>query len=90
MRLMSCMPMSGMTVAARLTAAQTCDRSPLLIRGATVSTASGPRTDRDVLVRDGRIVSIVATGSVNHGAISVVDGRDKTLIPGLVDSHLHV
>lgn len=70
-------------------AAQTCDRSPLLIRGATVWTASGPQPERDVLLRDGRIVSIVAAGSVNQGAIRVLDGRGKTLLPGLVDSHLH-
>lgn len=45
---------------------------------------------RDVLVRDGRLVSIEASspGAVGEGLV-VVDGTGKFLIPGLWDMHVH-
>ncbi len=49
------------------------------------------RTDlgvRSVLLEDGHIKSVDATVSALTAA-HVVDGRGKTLIPGLIDSHVH-
>lgn len=43
---------------------------------------------RDVLVRDGRIAQIAAKIATPAGA-AVVDGVGKTLLPGLIDSHVH-
>lgn len=47
--------------------------------------------DRSVLVADGKVQAVGAAGSVKAptGA-TVIDGRGKTLVPGLWDSHLHV
>jgi imidazolonepropionase-like amidohydrolase len=47
--------------------------------------------ERAVLIADGKIAAIGAAGSIKApaGAI-VIDGRGKTLTPGLWDSHLHV
>ncbi len=42
----------------------------------------------DVLVRDGRIAAIGRNLPVPAGA-EVVDGRGKTLLPGLIDAHTH-
>src|SRR5207237_5381901 len=44
--------------------------------------------ERDVLVRDGRIAR-VATGIPAPAGAAVVDGRGKTLLPGLIDAHTH-
>src|SRR5215213_5452055 len=47
--------------------------------------------DRAVLVMDGKIKSIGAGGSMTPPPnVVVIDGRSKTLVPGLWDSHLHI
>jgi imidazolonepropionase-like amidohydrolase len=43
--------------------------------------------DQDVLVRDGKIGGI---GDIAVRNIRVIDGKGKTLVPGLWDSHMHV
>jgi Amidohydrolase family len=47
--------------------------------------------DRAVLIEGGKIAAVAAAGSIipPAGAV-VIDGRGKTLLPGLWDSHLHV
>lgn len=44
---------------------------------------------RDVLVTDGRIVCIGRRVAAPAGA-TTIDGRGKTLLPGLMDAHVHV
>jgi len=44
---------------------------------------------RDVAVRDGRIESVRPTGSEWPANSVIIDGRGKTLIPGLADVHAH-
>jgi imidazolonepropionase-like amidohydrolase len=70
-------------------AAQTCDRSPLLIFNVNVWTPDGPLGGRDVIVGDGRIASVIATGSARPNVSRSIDGTGHTLLPGLIDSHLH-
>ncbi|HET7293497.1 MAG TPA: amidohydrolase family protein [Vicinamibacteria bacterium] len=44
-----------------------------------------------VLARDGKLAAIGAAGSVTTPAgARVIDGRGKTLVPGLWDSHMHI
>jgi len=43
----------------------------------------------NVVVKDGRIVAVAPDAAVPAG-LPVVDGRGKTLLPGLIDSHVHV
>lgn len=47
--------------------------------------------DRAVLIADGKVAAVGPAGSIKppHGA-TVIDGRGKTLTPGLWDSHQHV
>ncbi len=47
--------------------------------------------DRAVLASDGKIVAIGAAGSLKAPAgTRSIDGRGKTLVPGIWDSHLHI
>jgi imidazolonepropionase-like amidohydrolase len=66
---------------------------PLVVTHVTVLDMTGapPRPDATVVVRDGRIAAVGATGKVSlpRGA-SVVDGTGKFLIPGLWDMHVHI
>jgi len=58
----------------------------LAIKGGTVVTADG-RTSAHVYVADGRIVHI---GSEDRAADSVVDASGLFLLPGMVDTHVHL
>ena len=74
-----------------------CDRSPILIRNVDVWTATGMARDQDVLIADGRVKSVMAapkrkSGKTGPGAAArrIIEGRGATLLPGLIDSHLHL
>ena len=60
----------------------------VLIRDARVFDGTRLRPAADVLVLDGRIAAVGAHLAAPAG-IAVVDGRGKTLLPGLIDSHTH-
>lgn len=68
---------------------QTCDRSPLVIRNVAVWTPSGITPARDVLMQDGRVTSIELGGGPTQKGARVIDGAGQTLLPGLVDAHVH-
>jgi hypothetical protein len=47
--------------------------------------------DRSVLIADGKVAAVGAAGSIKAPAgATVIDGKGKTLLPGLWDSHQHV
>jgi imidazolonepropionase-like amidohydrolase len=61
-----------------------------LIRNATVMTAAGPTMrNASVLLRDGRIAAVGATVDAPADAV-VVDGTNKFVTPGLIDTHSHL
>ncbi|PIF43630.1 amidohydrolase family protein [Chryseobacterium sp. 52] len=45
--------------------------------------------NQDVLIKEGMIVQLGENQQVNQKAV-IIDGHNKYLIPGLVDSHVHV
>jgi imidazolonepropionase-like amidohydrolase len=45
---------------------------------------------RSVLVRDGRIARVGAAELTVPAGTTVIDGHDRTLIPGLIDAHVHL
>jgi len=48
-------------------------------------------TNRAVLAQDGKIVAVGAAGSLKTPAgAQIIEGRGKTLVPGIWDSHLHI
>ncbi len=61
----------------------------LVIRGERVLTSAGIRP-REVGVRGGKIVAMQPLGNNLDGAEIIELGDDETLIPGLVDTHVHV
>ncbi|GAB2516547.1 amidohydrolase family protein [Lysobacter humi (ex Lee et al. 2017)] len=63
-----------------------------LIRGARVfdSAAATLGAASDVLIRDGRIVSVAPTAATAPKADRVIDGAGRVLLPGLFDMHGHV
>lgn len=68
--------------------AQPCDATPLVIRNVRVWTPEGVLSARDVVVETGRVKAVEPTGA-NRSAMRVLDGTGHTLLPGLVDAHLH-
>lgn len=76
-----------------LSAAQAEPTAPLLIRDARVIDFSGPEPavseHVSVLVRDGRVAAVGPEVTAPAGA-TVVEGHGRTLMPGLVDMHVHI
>lgn len=63
--------------------------SRTIFREVTVFDGHGVRTDDTVVVDDGIIEAVGRGLSVPAGA-EVVEGRGRTLLPGLIDAHTHV
>ncbi|MFI5280811.1 MAG: amidohydrolase family protein, partial [Gemmatimonadales bacterium] len=62
---------------------------PVVLRAARVLDGrGGAAANRDILVQDGRIVSIAPRGRVPVGA-RLVDLGNRTVMPGLIDVHAH-
>lgn len=69
------------------------NRTPTLIDNVLLfdSVAGRYVAGRAVLVEDGKVKAVGAAGSIKPPAgAATIDGRGKTLLPGLWDSHLHV
>jgi guanine deaminase len=67
-------------------------KGDLLLRGGKALIGLDARPfSRDVLIRDGTIVSIAQTGELNQfeNSVRVVDARGKLIIPGFVNAHYH-
>jgi imidazolonepropionase-like amidohydrolase len=70
----------------------TAPAAELLIEQVTVVSPQYPSAQpkHDVLIRDGRIVSVSQKPIAAARAAVRIDGRGKYLTPGIMDSHVHV
>lgn len=58
---------------------------------AVLDVDSGTRvSNRDVLLRDGRIAAIETSGRIDGSGSALIDGSGATLVPGLIDMHGHL
>ena len=66
-------------------------RSGILIADVTIVSPerAAPLAHADVLIREGRIAQI-GSGLAATSTARRIDGRGKFLVPGLIDSHVHV
>lgn len=72
-------------------AAATCDRTPLLVREAELWNPGAAAQRHDVLFENGRVARIAEAGTiVPPPSARVLDGRGQTLLPGLIDLHVHL
>jgi amidohydrolase family protein len=67
------------------------DAKPTAITNVSILSPDGTEVlaNRTVLLSDGVIMSITQEGNVPDGMF-IIDGKGKFLIPGLVDSHIHL
>ena len=65
--------------------------APALIRNVRIIDGTGaPITaPRDILIENGRIKRIAASGSLSTTGSQVIDAGGRTVIPGLIDLHAH-
>jgi imidazolonepropionase-like amidohydrolase len=69
------------------------NRTPTLVDNVLMfdSVAGKYLPNRAVLIADGKVAAVGAAGSIKAPAgATVIDGRGKTLLPGLWDAHQHV
>jgi imidazolonepropionase-like amidohydrolase len=71
-------------------AALSAQAPAVVLRTSTLLDGTGQvLSNRDVIVRDGHIAEILPAGSEAIG-MEVVDLRGMTLMPGMIDTHVHV
>jgi imidazolonepropionase-like amidohydrolase len=66
---------------------------PTLLRNIRIIDGMGnqPKTGQDVYVADGKIQKLGKTGSFNVPVdVRVIDGDGLTVLPGLIDAHVHM
>ncbi|GJM22050.1 MAG: hypothetical protein DHS20C15_19650 [Planctomycetota bacterium] len=90
-----CLALSAASVPGQAEAARTWPLASggFLIRDVSVlpMTGAGRLAERDVRIHDGVLVSITAAGAqAPLPDETVIEGRGRTLLPGLVDMHVHV
>jgi 5-methylthioadenosine/S-adenosylhomocysteine deaminase len=64
----------------------------ILIKGGAIITmnAGDEIVTGDLLIRDGRIVSIGETNAASEAGVEVVDARHCAVLPGFVQTHIHL
>ncbi|HET8714036.1 MAG TPA: amidohydrolase family protein [Gemmatimonadales bacterium] len=90
-RLMSVTLLAGAALSPALAWQQPATRS-YIVRNVQVIAMTGNDSARtaDVLIRGRTIAQIVPAGTAAARGATVIDGRGRYLIPGLIDSHVHV
>ena len=72
---------------------QPANRTPTLVDHVLLFDSVGGKylPDQAVLIADGKVAKVGPAGSIRAGnGVTVIDGRGRTLLPGLWDSHQHV
>ena len=65
--------------------------NPILIRGGRlIDPAAGVDAPRDLLLVDGKVAAIDATGKIKSADAEVIDAKGLVAAPGLVDVHVHL
>lgn len=65
-------------------------QAPFLVHDVRVFDGERTLEHRSVLVQSGRIAAVGDTTLAPPPGAAVIDGRGRTLLPGLIDSHVHV
>jgi tetratricopeptide (TPR) repeat protein len=68
------------------------DTSTYVIRNVQVIAMTGPASPRsaDVVIRGRTIAQILPAGRAALSGATIIEGRGRYLIPGLIDSHVHI
>lgn len=91
MRLLDVESMSTRTVPLDFTFDVAAAPPPLLLRNVNVVDGTGaPRAGPvDVLIEAGRIAAMEPSGSIGRSDVRAIDGSGMTVLPGLINLHVH-
>src|SRR4051812_8126989 len=85
-------PLLALLCAPFILCAQTSQPKSIKIVDVTVldGTDAAPRPHVTAILRGGRITDLIAAGAVVPATDTTIDGAGRYLIPGLIDSHVHI
>ncbi|MEZ4451070.1 MAG: amidohydrolase [Nannocystaceae bacterium] len=72
------------------TATKAAATAPILLRGATVMTATGSILEGADLLIEGSTIKAIGVGVAAPAGAEVVDARGKFVTPGIIDTHSHM
>jgi imidazolonepropionase-like amidohydrolase len=76
---------------AALLATAPAGAADLIVTRATLWTDQGPRANREILIRDGRVAKVARAGTLKPvSGARIIDAAGDTLLPGLIDAHVHL
>ena len=84
---------SSVAVSQNQPARQAANQRPIVVRGGLLidGTGAAPVANSVIVIANGKIQSVGRDGSVTVPAnATVIDATGKTIIPGLIDSHVHL
>ena len=92
MRQLACVAILAGTIASAAVAQQGPDTPTYIVRNVQVIAMTGAEAPRpaDVVIRGRTIAQIVPAGTAAARGATIIEGRGRYLIPGLIDSHVHI
>ena len=82
---------SALLLASTPVAAQTVDQVTVVHAGRLLDKpGSAPRGPSTVIIRNGKIVEVVSGYQPGPTGATLIDLKDKFVLPGLIDSHVHL
>ena len=66
------------------------DKVDLLVEGGAVVLPGGVQHDACIAIREGRVSQILGATELRPPAAQIIDARNKVVLPGVVDAHVHV
>ena len=82
---------SALLLASTPVAAQTVDQVTVVHAGRLLDKpGSAPRGPSTVIIRNGKIVEVLSGYQPGPTGATLIDLKDKFVLPGLIDSHLHL
>ncbi len=91
MKIFAVVSLSAVLLASAPLAAQTAEQVTVVHAGQLLDKpGTPPRGPSTVIIRNGKVAEILAGHQAGPAGAKLIDLKDKFVLPGLIDSHVHL